>query len=246
MQINSIEIRMKKEKINRNNTRSRREEKNMNGGGKRIGIDVYTDGSCIGNGCPSAIGGIGVYFGPNDPYNTSKSFREVKTRTRSSLEKYTDASGKQMGSRTAVSSQAMEVAACTWGIVRSLDKVRDKAKLAGEKNSNSVLHIRIYTDSDYVIQSVRKDHVGERWRKAQNPYDRIHIQNLLRVLEQGHKGSPAYTVTFVHISAHTEVPNPPYLISLSHWIGNREADRLATESSSRLVKSKKNKKSASR
>jgi len=33
---------------------------------------VYTDGSCVNNGQPSAMAGIGVYFGPNDPRNVSR------------------------------------------------------------------------------------------------------------------------------------------------------------------------------
>jgi ribonuclease HI len=32
-------------------------------------MDVYTDGSCIGNGNKNAIAGIGVFFGHNDPRN---------------------------------------------------------------------------------------------------------------------------------------------------------------------------------
>lgn len=33
---------------------------------------VYTDGSCIDNGKPSAIAGYGIYFGSNDPRNISE------------------------------------------------------------------------------------------------------------------------------------------------------------------------------
>ena len=36
-------------------------------------IGLYIDGACPGNGTPSAKGGIGVYFGPNSPYNISES-----------------------------------------------------------------------------------------------------------------------------------------------------------------------------
>jgi ribonuclease HI len=34
---------------------------------------VYTDGSCINNGKPNAKAGMGVYFGPDDPRNVSRS-----------------------------------------------------------------------------------------------------------------------------------------------------------------------------
>ena len=35
-------------------------------------INVYTDGSCVNNGKPNAIAGIGVYFGENDVRNVSE------------------------------------------------------------------------------------------------------------------------------------------------------------------------------
>jgi len=35
-------------------------------------IGLYIDGACPGNGTPSAKGGIGVYFGPDSPYNISE------------------------------------------------------------------------------------------------------------------------------------------------------------------------------
>jgi ribonuclease HI len=35
-------------------------------------IGLYIDGACKGNGTPSAKGGIGVYFGPDSPYNISE------------------------------------------------------------------------------------------------------------------------------------------------------------------------------
>lgn len=35
-------------------------------------LDIYTDGSALGNGQASAVGGLGVWFGPNDPRNISE------------------------------------------------------------------------------------------------------------------------------------------------------------------------------
>ncbi|KAJ1949667.1 hypothetical protein EC988_004681 [Linderina pennispora] len=35
-------------------------------------LHVYTDGICKGNGQPGAVGGVGVYFGCNDPNNLSE------------------------------------------------------------------------------------------------------------------------------------------------------------------------------
>ncbi|KAH7411842.1 ribonuclease H-like domain-containing protein [Phaeosphaeria sp. MPI-PUGE-AT-0046c] len=38
-------------------------------------INVYTDGSALGNGKLGAVGGVGVYFGPSDPRNVSEPLR---------------------------------------------------------------------------------------------------------------------------------------------------------------------------
>ncbi|KAJ4370012.1 hypothetical protein N0V83_005776 [Neocucurbitaria cava] len=38
-------------------------------------IVVYTDGSALGNGRVGAVGGVGVYFGANDPRNVSEALR---------------------------------------------------------------------------------------------------------------------------------------------------------------------------
>jgi ribonuclease HI len=53
---------------------------------------VYTDGACSGNGGSNARGGIGVFFGDNDPRNVSERFdRGIATNQRAewlSLEHY--------------------------------------------------------------------------------------------------------------------------------------------------------------
>ncbi|KAL5116689.1 hypothetical protein ACEQ8H_005438 [Pleosporales sp. CAS-2024a] len=41
-------------------------------------ITVYTDGSSLGNGRAGAVGGVGVYFGPNDSRNVSEPLRGYK------------------------------------------------------------------------------------------------------------------------------------------------------------------------
>ncbi|KAH7089451.1 ribonuclease H-like domain-containing protein [Paraphoma chrysanthemicola] len=49
-------------------------------------INVYTDGSSLGNGQLGAIGGVGVYFGPNDSRNISEPLRgERQTNQRAEL-----------------------------------------------------------------------------------------------------------------------------------------------------------------
>jgi ribonuclease HI len=46
---------------------------------------VYSDGACTGNGTNKAIGGIGVYFGENDPRNTSERLDNPATNQRAEL-----------------------------------------------------------------------------------------------------------------------------------------------------------------
>ena len=48
-------------------------------------ICVYTDGSCINNGKPNAMSGIGIYFGENDPRNTSKRINGKQTNNTAEL-----------------------------------------------------------------------------------------------------------------------------------------------------------------
>jgi ribonuclease HI len=40
------------------------------GGGETV--DIYTDGACPKNGCGAQVGGVGVYFGEDDPRNISE------------------------------------------------------------------------------------------------------------------------------------------------------------------------------
>jgi ribonuclease HI len=183
------------------------------GGNRRVGIDVYADGSCIGNGCKGAIGGIGVFFGPSDPYNVSESIRPLNKGRRDEY---------------SVTSQSMELAACTKAVQQCL---------ARSDESDSQIHIRLYTDSDYVIYAVTSD---SAWQNKQTPIDRVYIKKLQRACGRGvaaeRKASAAssllpphqrHQVTFIHISAHQNVPSAPYLTELAHWMGNREADALA-------------------
>ena len=42
-------------------------------------ISVYTDGACIDNGKPYARAGYGIWFGENDPRNTSETYKGKQT-----------------------------------------------------------------------------------------------------------------------------------------------------------------------
>lgn len=48
-------------------------------------IHVYTDGSCYGNGSKDAYGGIGIFFGQNDPRNVGEPYMDNPTNNRAEL-----------------------------------------------------------------------------------------------------------------------------------------------------------------
>ncbi|KAM4771201.1 ribonuclease H1-like [Rhinophrynus dorsalis] len=48
--------------------------------------DVYIDGSCLRNGQEGSRGGIGVYWGPNNPHNVSERLEGRATNQRAELE----------------------------------------------------------------------------------------------------------------------------------------------------------------
>ena len=45
-------------------------------------IHVYTDGSCYGNGAKESYGGIGIFFGQNDPRNIGAPYMDNPTNNR--------------------------------------------------------------------------------------------------------------------------------------------------------------------
>ena len=48
-------------------------------------IHVYTDGSCYGNGAKESYGGIGIFFGQNDPRNIGAPYMDNPTNNRAEL-----------------------------------------------------------------------------------------------------------------------------------------------------------------
>ena len=46
---------------------------------------VYTDGSCYNNGKKNAVSGIGIFFGPNDKRNVSKTIEGKQTNNTAEL-----------------------------------------------------------------------------------------------------------------------------------------------------------------
>lgn len=48
-------------------------------------VQVYIDGACKGNGTPQAVGGIGVYFCPKNPYNVSERIKGLATNNKAEM-----------------------------------------------------------------------------------------------------------------------------------------------------------------
>ena len=81
--INSKTINSSSKKININNNNSVKTIQFDDDTSSLESIRVYTDGSCINNGKKNARGGVGVWFGENDPRNISKKLNSVKPTNQS-------------------------------------------------------------------------------------------------------------------------------------------------------------------
>jgi ribonuclease HI len=86
---------------------------------------VFVDGACARNGAPSASGGYGVFFGPNSPYNVSKSLKYTEPQT----------------------SQRAELTA-------ALVALNQMERIAGEYGLQQCDFFIICTDSAYVVNSL--------------------------------------------------------------------------------------------
>jgi len=71
-------------------------------------IGLYIDGACSGNGTPLAKGGIGVYFGPDSPYNISKRL-PGPTQTSQRAEIYAAVAALQQILRVVTENQGLEL-----------------------------------------------------------------------------------------------------------------------------------------
>lgn len=165
---------------------------------------AYTDGSCVNNGHRNAVGGIGVYFGPGDPRNTSERIPAGDKAT----------------------NQTMELLAC----LRAIDLVHTAVPVPAHTSVPAPSpRLTICTDSEYVVKSMNSWARG--WERngwlTQNKRP-VANQVLLRrlfALKNRH------CVTFVHVPAHRSEPRdvPRESDVYRHWLGNLHADRLATQ-----------------
>jgi ribonuclease HI len=172
-----------------------------------IWMNVYTDGSCVGNGTSRAIAGYGVCFGKNHPKNLSARVPDEYPQTNNT--------GELMG------------------IIKALEIVKDeldmdKAKSQSESESElelevegkpTIFNVRVYSDSEYAIRCATT--YGRRceaqgWKK-EIPNQTL-VQNLLSLIDE--LMGLGIKVDFQHVMAHTGKQD-------EHSLGNEMADTLA-------------------
>lgn len=141
-------------------------------------ISVYTDGSCSFNGRKDAIGGIGVYFGPEDPRNYSAPLSKFYNDTFDSSAKNTN----NLAELCAI------LQAC---------KILEKDLESGKK-------ILILTDSNYSINCLSvwyRNWVKNNWVNASKKpvSNKIVIEKILNDYLLKFKE----LVKFKHVKAHT-------------------------------------------
>lgn len=175
----------------------------------RPAINVYTDGSCIHNGKKHAIGGIGVYFGPDDARNISQRVQRGK-----------------------ITNQTMELEACLRAIELACATARPRYSSDASTPSPPVLPVvTIYTDSEYVVKSMNtwaKDWERKGWKtRFGGDVSNLALVQRLYALKR------ALGVRFVHVPAHRSEPPCPGCPEHAHWKGNYYADQMATRATAR-------------
>ena len=168
-------------------------------------INVYTDGSCLNNGKKNSTGGVGIYFGENDPRNLSCRITNNK-----------------------ITNQTMELLACRLAIERYVNMTEQR-----DPQSAPAQPLRICTDSEYVVKSMNNWAQGwERngWKTSLNkPVSNLDYIRTLWKLKNKHR------VQFMHVRAHRAPPSDKNSLQYAQWHGNDCADKFARNSNSPCV-----------
>ena len=163
---------------------------------------VWTDGSTVGNGLRGARGGIGVYFGEDDPRNVSLPFPPTR------VDMFTDDDLGQFKDSGPPTNQRCELAA----IFKCLSIIaRDDSLRKG--------NVEVVSDSDYSIKCITTwshSWILKGWKNAKGKP--VANQDLIRPILSLSATFP--DLTFTHVRAHTGGED-----ELSQ--GNKQADLLA-------------------
>ena len=169
-------------------------------------ISVFTDGSSFNNGSKTKkhSGGLGIFFGDDDLINQSIKLIESEKQP--------------------ITNNIAELKAC----IKAIEVILDS-----ERNDNEIITIIIYTDSEYVINSITK--WAKLWkfngwkRKEGTKFKDIKNKELIEILFNLYN---THKIRFKHVKAHKRKPNKPNTSQeYIEWYGNYMADKLATDAS---------------
>lgn len=170
---------------------------------KQETINIFTDGSCLGNGKKGATGGIGVFFGDNDPRNISTPYLfDPPTNNK------------------------CELFACIRAIqqhilYRKINRITIKQRVV------------IHSDSKYMINLITSwinEWKKNGWKTKTNKD--VKNKNLIVWLDTLiNNYSNIINIEFIHVKAHKKEPDkndPNHWI----WYGNMMADKFARQKKS--------------
>ena len=178
-------------------------------------LAIYTDGSTFNNGSKKkkVYGGIGVFFGPDDHRNISQSITLADFPPNMDLQ---------------VSNNTCELLA----VIRGIEKLMFSL---GESHLIKMRNMRVYSDSEYLINSITKWYKGcekNGWKRSDK---KTPVKNTFLIKKlKGYVDK--FNVKLIHVRAHK---NPPD-VDLDHklykiWYGNKMADKLAREGSKKSM-----------
>ena len=125
---------------------------------------VYTDGSCYNNGKKNAVSGIGIFFGPNDKRNVSKTIEGKQTNNTAELTAIIETysiiesdilAGKKIGivsdseyAIKCVSSYGKKCSKCLWDVdIPNKELVKTAYELYKNKPNVEFIHVKAHTNS---------------------------------------------------------------------------------------------------
>lgn len=180
-------------------------------------LTVFTDGACICNGNKKlSTGGIGVFFGLNDPRNLSEVI---------------DADGSPD------TNQKAELLAAIRGV--QLARGCNDSSFGNSEKRGRGVHVHVVTDSSYVVKAMNewaKKWVRNGWRNSSgDEVANAHLMKALYYLKNSGGGA-----SFEHIRGHRNAPSDKDSVYFRKWFGNFMADKLASDAAHLAFRSKLN------
>jgi ribonuclease HI len=189
---------------------------------------VFTDGSVINNGKPTARGGVGIFFKDRDMRNCSEPFF-LKPITNNRAELYAAIRAIQNFAQNSYWNPA------TQGFSKTRKYYNLQTKELIKPKTKTIL--RIYTDSEMVVNIIQK--WITIWKKSGwKTTDGKPVKNLdliIQLYELIEYYYDHFLVMLTHTKAHRKEPNksaPDY----SEWYGNMMADQLSKMTYARQFK----------